>query len=127
MSHDTYAKVVDLLTLPSPLFAKDTKLSGYDILFGERNKSITPESFAKIFGRLLEVSGWEMNIRAFDGHLGKLSTDAMLKASLDTFRPIPTLRQNVADLRVALQGATDSVGDADTTAFDELQEAMTVN
>ena len=123
-SHDTFAKVNDLLTVKSSLFAKDTKLSGFEILFGERNKSLTPTSFGIILGRLLEVSGWEKNIRAFDGHLGKLSTNAMLRASLDTFRPIPTLRQNVADLRVALQGATDSVGNADTTAFDELQEAM---
>lgn len=124
-SHDAFTKVVNLLTLKSSLFAKDTKLSGLDIMFGEREnfRSLSPTSFEIIFGRLLEVSGWENNIRALDRHLGKLSTAAMSKASLDTFRPIPALRQNVADLRIALQDASDSVGEADTTAFDTLQGA----
>lgn len=123
-SHDTFAKVIVLLTLKSSLFAKDTKLSGSDILFGEGGIALHPASFEIILGRLLEVSGWENNIRTLDRHLGKLSTAAMLKASLDTFRPIPTLRQNVADLRIALQDASDSIGEADTTAFDALQKAM---
>jgi hypothetical protein len=114
--------MLGFLTLKSSIFAKDKKLSGFDITFRERDESLTPASFGIILGRLLEVSGWEWNIRSFDRHLGKLSTKAMLKASLDTFRPIPTLRQNVSDLREALQEASDSVGKADTTAFGELQD-----
>ncbi|GAB7336424.1 hypothetical protein MBLNU13_g09723t2 [Cladosporium sp. NU13] len=46
----------------------------------------------------------------------------MLKASLDTFKPIPTLRQNIADFRDTLQNASYSVGKADTRAFSELQD-----
>ena len=91
-SHDTFTKMLDFLTLKSSIFAKDTKLSGVDIIFGEKDESLTPASFEIVLGRLVEVSGWERNIRSFDRHLGKLSTKAMLKASLDTFRPIPTLR-----------------------------------
>jgi len=121
-SHATFTKVLGLLTSKSPPFAKDTKISGFDISFGERNKPIAPARFGIILGRLLEVSGWEKNIQAFDQHLGKLSNKAMLKASLDTFRPIPILRQNVADLRDALQESSDSVGKTDITAFAELQD-----
>lgn len=85
--------------MKSSLFAKETKPCGVDKMFGERDRSLTPASFGIVLGRLLEVSGWEWNIRTFDRHLGQLSANAMLKASLDTFRPIPTIRQNVADLR----------------------------
>lgn len=121
-SHDTFQRMLVLLTLKSSIFARGKKLSGYDVVFGQRNKFLTPASFGLILGRLLEVSGWEKNISALDRHLGRLSMEAMLRASLDTFRPIPTLRQNVADLRDALQKASDSVGHTDTTAFAQLQD-----
>lgn len=121
-SHDTFGKVLNSLTVKSSLFAKETKPCGVDKMFGERDRSLTPTSFGIVFGRLLEVSRWEWNIRTFDRHLGQLSANAMLEASLNTFRPIPTLRQNVADLREALQEASDSVGKADTTTFSELQD-----
>lgn len=120
-SQDAFVRITDLLSLKSSIFVKGTKVSELDLLFGNPIKLPTPASFGIILGRLLEVSTWERNIRAFDTNLGELSTKALLKASLDTFRPIAALRQNVSDLRFALQKASDRVGKADTTAFDELQ------
>lgn len=91
-------------------------------MFEEKNRPLTPASFGTTLARLLEVSKWVVNIQAFDRHLGKLSTKAILKPSLDTFRPIPMLRQNVAELRHALLMSRSTIGKRDTTAFAELED-----
>jgi hypothetical protein len=124
-SFDAYSRVAKLLTVKSSYFTKESRVSGFDLLFGEDDKNLTLASFRIAFLWLLAVSAWQGNIQAFDRYLEKLSNNAMSTPSLKTFRPIPTLRQNIADLRDGIQLSKDRIGEADGAAFRDLQGVTT--
>ena len=123
-SSNAFNAIDRLLTTKSSLLVRDSKVSNLDLLFGHGKDFSTSASFAIVFPWLLAASRWEVNIWAFDKHLEQLSNRAMAKPSLKTFRPIPTLRQNVADMRDAIQRMKDEIGKSDTTAFTRLQEIL---
>lgn len=123
-SFNAYSAMEKLLTTKSPIFVKDTKVSNFNLLFGHGKDLSTSANFKTVFLWLLAVSTWEANIQAFDTHLEQLSNKAMAKPSLETFRPIPALRQNVADMRDSLQITKATIGESDTTAFIQLEEIL---
>jgi hypothetical protein len=106
-SYDAYANMLNILSSKSSKFVKGTRVSELDLVFGDCGTSPGMKKLAIVLQWLLAVSVWKANIRAFDYHLQRLGNAAMSNPSLKTFRPIPTLRQNVADLRDAVQREKD--------------------
>lgn len=93
-----------------------------DLLFGDAQNSLSAEKLAVVLPWLMVAYAWRLNVRYLSRRLNQLRDKAMSDPSLRTFRPIPMLRQNVADLQDALQEAKDSIGEADTLAFAELEK-----
>jgi hypothetical protein len=118
---DAYSKIRNLLTSKSPNFVKGTRISELDLLFGNHGKSLSSGNFRVVLGWLLAVSVWKDNIKALDDHLQRLSNKAMSKPSLQSFRPIPNIRQNVTDLKNAVQRDKDAIEDETRAAFTEFQ------
>jgi hypothetical protein len=120
--HDSFLRVLDLLKHKHSSFGKGTKVTELDLMFGNHTESLTEKNFGIVLQWLLVVSAWRDNIRAFDNWLRVLSLKAVSNPSLKTFRPIPTLRQNVADLRNALEQEKLRIEDEAREASAELQE-----
>lgn len=112
-----------LLSANRSLLSRDKALSVINILFESRgdDESLASKDLARILPWLLTVSAWQANIQHLDHHLRVLVTQSMSNPSLATFRPIPILRQHVADLCNALQEAKDCIGKEDNRVFDRLQ------
>jgi hypothetical protein len=121
-SCDAFLTTLDLLRSKSSNFLKSQSVNERDLIFGEYAKSLTPENVGIVLQWLLTVSLWKTNIRVFESQLHKLSNLAMSKPSLKTFRPIPTLRQHIIDMRDALQQVKDGIGSETIAAFSELQK-----
>lgn len=121
-SCDAFLTTLDLLRSKSSNFLKSQSVNERDLIFGEYAKSLTPENVSIVLQWLLTVSLWKTNIRVFESQLHKLSNLAMSKPSLKTFRPIPALRQNIIDMRDALQQVKDGIGSETIAAFSELQK-----
>jgi hypothetical protein len=119
---DACTRIRDLLTSRTSRFTKDTKVNEVDLLFGGEQQDLASADFENVFRWVLAVSAWEANIRAIDSHLQRLSNAAMSKPSLKTFRPIPILRQNVTDLKDALQREKDKISDVVRTHFSEFRK-----
>jgi len=122
-SYDAYANMLNMLSSKSSKFVKGTRVSELDLVFGNCGTSPGMKNLAIVLQWLLAVSAWKANITAFDSHLQRLSNAAMSNPSLKTFRPIPTLRQNVADLRDAVQREKDNIGSGARAAFTGLAQA----
>jgi hypothetical protein len=107
-------------SLLNPTRAESTK-DEFDLLFGAEDTSLTPADLAIVLPWLLAASAWRRNIELLDGRLTHLRTLAMSNPSLATFRPIPSLRQYVADLYDALRGIKDFVNEEEVQAFAQLE------
>jgi hypothetical protein len=122
--HDAFRRVADLLKYKRSNFVRDVKVSDFDFIIGNHTDPLTAKDFGIVLQWLLTVSAWRANIRAFDHWLGGLSIEAVSNPSLKTFRPIPTLRKNVADLRYSLQREEYEIEDEARAAFAEFQKIV---
>jgi hypothetical protein len=122
VNYDAFSRMLDLLTFKFSSFLKDQSVSERDLMFGNNTRSLTTEHSRVVVQWLLTVSSWRANIGALERQLQKLSNLAMSKPSLKTFRPIPTLRQSITDMRGALQREKDEIGSEAIAAFSALQK-----
>lgn len=121
-NYNTRLKMLDLLYSGSSNFVKGARAGGFELLFGNYDKPLTTKTFSTVLQWLLVVSGWKDNIGFFEKRLRELSNAAMSKPSLDTFRSIPLLRQNISDLIEAIERERSRIRGEARAAFAELQQ-----
>lgn len=118
-------RIQQLLTtkysLLNPIRAESSK-DDFDLLCWTDDESLPPQTLGIILIWLLTASAWRSEISDLERRLTQLRTMAMSRPSLETFRPIPQLRQHVADLQDALREAKDAIRESDDSAFAELQK-----
>jgi hypothetical protein len=117
--YDTFPRVLHMLKTPH--FVKGIKVSELDLMFGNHTEPLTTTNFGIVFQWLMVISAWKMNIKDMDDWLQRLSNGALSKPSLKTFRPIPTLRQHITDLRNAIEREKDDITDEARAVFSELR------
>lgn len=120
-SYDAFMTMMDLLRSKHSNFVKG-EASELDLMFSNHNRSLTTKDFSTVFQWLLAVSAWKKTIRTFDQHIQKFSNTAMSKPSLETFRSIVSLRENITDMKDALRREENKIGGEATSAFTGLQE-----
>lgn len=124
---DVFNALCRILTMKSSVLNPTRAVSRQNelnLLFGQGSGSLSPSSYRLILPWLLAASQWQDNLRTYGRRLKTLSNQAMLKPSLKTFKPVPALRQDVADAQEALQVAKDSISEARGAAFADRQEIV---
>jgi hypothetical protein len=119
---DAFSRVMDLLTSKTSNLVKGATASEFELMFGNYIKPFTTTNFGIALQWLLVVHAWKRNIRTFERQLQRLSNDTMSTPSLKTFKPIPMLRQNVADLSDTIEREKACIEDGVRAAFAELRE-----
>jgi hypothetical protein len=122
---DEFGGLKSLLTTRDSLLNPTQTLStkhDLDLLFWAGDISLPQATLTIILPWLLAASAWRRNIEQLDGRLNHLRTIAMTNPSLETFKPIPLLRQYVADLQDALREMKDAVREEEAQAFAQLQQ-----
>lgn len=121
---DEFERLQQLLTtkysLLNPSRAESTK-DEFDILCSFDNDILQRQPVSVALLWLLIAFSWQSNITQLERRLTQLRTIAMSDPSLKTFRPIPQLRQYVADLQDALRDTKDQIEEEDNDAFNVLQ------
>jgi hypothetical protein len=122
---DEFGELKHMLTtkysLLNPTRAESTK-DELAILLSVGSDSQEPAALAIVLPWLLSASAWRRNIELLDRQLNQLRTTAMLSPSLATFKPIPLLRQSVADLEEALRQMKDAIREEEVQAFAQVQK-----
>jgi hypothetical protein len=117
---DEFGVLTHLLTtkhsLLNPARAESTK-DELDLLFSVDDQYL----ISTVLPWLLAAFAWRLTLEQLDRRLNRLRTTAMSSPSLETFKPIPLLRQYVAEVQDNLREIKDSIGEEETQAIARLQ------
>jgi hypothetical protein len=124
MPFDEFGVLTHLLTtkhsLLNPARAESTK-DELDLLFSVDDQSSRLAALTAVLPWLLAASAWRLTLERLDRRLNRLRTTAMSNPSLKTFKPIPLLRQYVAEVQDNLREIKDSIGEEENQAIAQLQ------
>jgi hypothetical protein len=121
---DEFGALKHLLTTKHSLLnptRAETSKDELDLFFSVGNESLKPATLSVVLIWVLAASAWRLNLEQLDRRLDRLRTIAMSNPSLATFKPIPLLRQYVAEVQDALREIKDGIGEKDNQALAQLQ------
>jgi hypothetical protein len=121
---DEFGALKHLLTTKHSLLnptRAETSKDELDLFFSVGNESLKPAALSVVLVWVLAASAWRLNLEQLDRRLDRLRTIAMSNPSLATFKPIPLLRQYVAEVQDALREIKDGIGEKDNQALAQLQ------